>query len=122
MRKGSAKLETRKLVAELEKTSRKRKEKVWMDVAKRLKKPRRGRAAVNLWQINILAKSASNKGRILLVPGKVLGYGNLNEKADIAALEFSTAAKNAIEKNGSALTLGELLEKKVKPGNVVIVG
>lgn len=113
-------LVTRKAIVELEKASRKRKENVWEDLAKRIKKPRRIRPSVNLWKLEKL--SQKNLGKILIVPGKVLGKGILSSKASIAALEFSETAKKAIvAEKGEALSLIELLEKKTKPSNVLIV-
>lgn len=120
--KGSRSLKTRKAVIELEKAGRKRKEPVWKDLAERLGKSRRSRPVVNLWKLDKIAKSKTGKGKILIVPGKVLGKGTLTEKISISALEFSESAEKAIaEIKGEALDLTELLEKKAKPSNVLIV-
>ncbi len=117
--KGATSLNARKTIAELEKAGRKRKEKVWKTVAKILSASRRQRTEVNLWKLDKIAKL--NSGKILIVPGKVLGKGILTAKFSVAALEFSESARKALAEKGEAIDLTELVEKKAKPSNVMIV-
>ncbi|MFH1240539.1 MAG: 50S ribosomal protein L18e [Candidatus Diapherotrites archaeon] len=119
MGRGTTKISTKIIIAELEKASRKRKQKIWLEIAKIISKPRRIRPSINLWRLEKLAKK--NTDKIFLIPGKVLGYGNIETKAEVAALEFSEKAKNAIQKNGKTYSLMELLEKEVKPSKIMIV-
>ncbi len=119
MGRGTTKSSTKKILAELEKASRQRKQKVWLDIATIISKPRRIRTSVNLWSLEKLAKK--NTGKILLVPGKVLGYGNIETKAEVAALEFSEKAQNEIKKNGKVYSLMDILDKNVKPSKIMIV-
>ena len=119
MGRGTTKVSTKKIIAELEKASRKKKQKIWLDIAKNISKPRRIRTSVNLWKLEKLAQKNSDK--ILLVPGKVLGYGDIETKAEIAALEFSEKAKIAIQKKGKIYSLTEIMEKDVKPSKIIIV-
>lgn len=112
-------METIKVAAELEKAYRKTKKSIWLDLAGRLKKPRRQRAEVNLWKINKLAKILGSK--TIVVPGKVLGFGELQNKATVIALEFSGKAEEKINANGKALSFQEALEKKINPKEMVIV-
>ena len=121
MKKGSTKIGTRKLIAELEKTSRERKEKLWVDIAKRLKKPRRNRAVVNLWKIDKMASKGDNKNKTFLIPGKVAAYGELKNKVNVAAFEFSVSAISKINENGHAMPISELIGKKVKAQNILVV-
>ena len=114
-------LEKRRLIAKLEKISRKNKEKIWLDIAKRLKKPSRNIVSVNLWQIERLAKNEKTKKKTFLVPGKVLAYGDLESKVNVAAFKFSDVAKEKIDKNGKAMTINELLAKKINPAEIVII-
>lgn len=116
---GSTSLANRKTIIELDKAGRKRSENIWANVSERLNKSRRARSSVNLWKLNKLAEK--HKGKIFLVPGKVLGKGNVTEKFSVAALEFSESAKKALSQKGEAVSLIELLEKKAKPSNVMIV-
>ena len=116
---GPTNLQTQKVIAALEKAGRKRKQKIWLDVARLLAKPRRARASVNVWKLSRLAKKF--RGKIFLVPGKILGQGAVEGKITAAALEFSGSAKKALAEKGEALTLPELLEKKIEPKEIMIV-
>lgn len=116
---GTTKSSTKKIIAELEKASRKRKQKIWLEIAKIISKPRRIRTSVNLWKLEKLAMK--NTGKILLIPGKVLGYGDIETKTEVAALEFSEKAQNGIQKNGKVYSLMDILKKEVKPSKIMIV-
>lgn len=119
-RTGPTKRSTRMLVRLLEKTGVERKQAIWKTVAEMLEKPRRQRATLNLSKLDRLAKQF--KGKILLVPGKVLGTGTLNEKATVAAFEFSQSAGKKIGAvHGKTVSLAELVQSREKPANIVIV-
>ncbi len=91
---------------------------IWKDVAERLAKPRRLYAEVNLSKIQKYAR----EGETILVPGKVLGSGELNKKVAVAALSFSEKAKSKIEASGGrCLTILELLRENPKGSNVRII-
>ncbi len=104
-------------IALLEKTSRKEKKVIWKDIAERLKKPRRRRASVNLWKLG----SIKSDKKYLLVPGKVLGFGNVEKALNVVALEYSESAKAKILEKGKAMSIAEALEAKIKPSDVVII-
>ncbi|MCL5102283.1 MAG: 50S ribosomal protein L18e [Candidatus Marsarchaeota archaeon] len=71
--------------------------------------PRRQRTSVNLYKIAKYTKDGDN----VIVPGKVLSKGVLDHKVNIAALEFSESAMEAISRNGSATSsIKEMLGKK----------
>lgn len=117
---GPTKNSTRLLVRKLEKTSIERKQAIWKTVAQQLEKPRRQQVAINLSKLNRLGKKF--KGKILLVPGKVLASGVLEEKLQVAAFEFSQNAREKIgTTGGKCFSLSELVEKKEKPQMVLIV-
>lgn len=116
---GSTKASTKKIIAELDKASRKRKQDIWKTAAEILSKPRRRRISINLWKLEKLAKK--NKGKTMLVLGKVLGYGTLESKIDVAALEFSESAKKELKGKGNFYTIPELLKKNAKPSDILIV-
>ena len=102
-----------------EKRYRKEKAGIWKTVSEVLKKPHRRRVAVNLGRI---ARSV-DKGKIAVVPGKVLGSGRLDKPITVAALSFTQQAERKIrEVGGKCLTLKELIEGKYKPSNLVIIG
>ncbi len=69
---------------------------VWKDVAKRVARPTRTHAEVNLSK---LERHVSND-EIAVVPGKVLGGGELTKPIKVAALAFSESAKRKIEAAG----------------------
>ncbi|WP_409199528.1 50S ribosomal protein L18e [Methanobrevibacter sp. DSM 116169] len=91
---------------------------IWKDIAKRLQKSNRRSAEVNLSNINRFA----NADETILVPGKVLSNGNLENKVNIAALKFSTKAQEKIEQaGGKCLSIAELVEDNPKGSNVRIM-
>lgn len=106
-------------IARLEKASRKQKKMLWKKVAEKLQKPSRKRVSVNIWKINAVGKKLRKK--FLLVPGKVLSFGELEHPANVIAFDFSAEAKNKINKKGKALTISEALEANIKPGEIAIV-
>ncbi len=103
------------LVAELKKTSTSKKAKIWKAVALELLKPTRKMREVNLDKINRVTKAND----VIVVPGKVLGTGNVEHKVTVAALNFSESAK---QKLSSHLSIQELLEKNPKGTGVKIIG
>ena len=117
---GPSKEKTKRLIALLEKTGRKSKSAIWLDLATRLQKPRRQRPSINLWKIQKLAKVF--KGKNLVVPGKVLGFGEVSEKISVVGFEFSGRAREKIEKvGGKAISLEKAIEEKLEPKTMVIV-
>ena len=87
MKKGSTNPELRKLIVELKKT----KKPIWKRVASMLEKSRRNRIEVNLWKINKFTK----EGDLVIIPGKILGFGELENNIKISSFN---ASKIAIEK------------------------
>lgn len=117
-RTGPTKEKTKKAIALLEKTGRKSKSAIWIDLAQRLSKSRRQRTSVNLWKIEKLAKLF--QGKNLVVAGKVLGNGQLTEKANIIAFEFSEEAERKIkEAGGKAISIEE--STKIAPKEMVLI-
>lgn len=95
------------LIKELES----RKEPVWKAVAKGLNRPRRAGFEVNMNDIQKHAKPNEN----VVVPGTVLGTGEINGAFTIAALRFTEQAKNKIESaKGKCLSIEEMMEKTSK--------
>jgi large subunit ribosomal protein L18e len=91
---------------------------IWKDVAKRLERPARRRAQVNLSKIN--RNSAADE--TVLIPGKVLGSGKLDHKVQIAALSFSKRAEEKIGiSGGECLDIFEIIEKNPKGSKIRII-
>ena len=102
------------LIIELRKT----KANVWRKVSEQLSKPRRNRPEVNLDKINRYAPNNS----IVVVPGKVLGRGNLNKKVTITALSVSESAIQKISNSGSKfISLDKYLKKNPQGKGVLLM-
>ncbi|MFH1590409.1 MAG: 50S ribosomal protein L18e [archaeon] len=105
------------LIKELKTLSQKEKVAVWKRIASDLEKPNRNRRAVNLSRISHHAKENES----VVVPGKVLGTGELSRKVTIAAFSISSSAKEKVGKD-NFLTIEELMQKNPKGKNVRIIG
>ena len=114
------KLETRKLVASLEKTSRKTKKKIWKDIADRMLKPTRNNTVVNVEKINLMAEQF--EGSTLVIPGKLLSKGDITVKAKVVAISASPRAIAKItEAKGEFVLLKDFVDDKVKVNELVLV-
>ncbi|UCD92669.1 MAG: 50S ribosomal protein L18e [Methanobacteriota archaeon] len=108
-----------RLIEELKILSYEKKARIWKDVAKRLSKPSRNWAEVNVSRIARHAK----KKETILVPGKLLGAGNIDIPLTVAAFRSSDSAKKKIEKaGGKAITIQELMQANPKGSNIRIMG
>ena len=107
--------ETRALIINLNRAARKEKVALWKRIAEELSRPTRQRREINIFKINQYA----NSGETALIPGKVLGDGELTKDIKVAALSFSQSARAKIK---SPLSIGELLAKNPKGKNVRIIG
>jgi len=109
---------TRALINALKKTSAKHNAGVWTRVAELIARPARQRATVNIGKIN----RHTSAGDIIVVPGKVLGSGNLSHKVTVAALNASTSARTVIVgAGGSLVSINELLAQIPKGKGVTII-
>jgi len=104
---GPSNFYTRKLIRDLWKT----KINIWRKISKKLSGPRRNRIKANLYRINKKTK----KNDTIVIPGKVLGIGELDHSLTIACLEYSQSAKKKIESSGSTLlSIDELMNQNPK--------
>ncbi len=109
----------KEMIADMRKKSFESKSKFWNSVAENLNRPRRKRYEVNL---NRLEKHSKANEKII-VPGIVLGAGEIKKKLTVAALRFSGKAKEKIEKSGGkCLTIEELLKENPKGKGIRIMG
>jgi len=107
------------LIHELKKQSTEQDAPIWKDIAKRLEKPSRNWAEVNLDRISKYVLDSETA----LIPGKVLSTGNLTKKIPIAAWAFTEKAQDKIKKaGGKTLSIEELLKKYPDGKNIRIVG
>ena len=101
------------LIKELKTLSIKNKVGIWKAIAKELEKPTRNRRKVNLSKIDRIAKDKE----LIVVPGKVLGNGELKKDITIAAYQFSESAEQKVK---NKLTIKELMSKD--PKKIRIIG
>ena len=96
------------LIGDLKDHSRSTGSAIWRDTASRLGSSRKNWAEPNLSHIS----RHSDKKETVLVPGKVLGSGEINGKQTVAAYSFSEGAKSKIEASGGrALSIRDLMEE-----------
>jgi large subunit ribosomal protein L18e len=112
-------IQTQGLVQELKKKSIEEKVAIWKRIATDLEKPTRQRRIVNLFSLDKNAKD----NEVVVVPGKVLGTGNISKKITVAAYTISKSAEEKLKSSGSStMSIYELLEKNPKGKNVRILG
>ena len=116
MRKTNSNL--RALIDELKKVSSEQDAKIWKRVALDLEKSTRAKRIVNISRLNRFTA----KDEVIVVPGKVLGTGDLDHKITVAAFSFSDSAREKINSNGKAMTLSELLQSHPKGNKIKIIG
>lgn len=107
------------LIFDLKKISRENKAPIWRDIAKRLESPSRVWAEVNVSRIAFYSK----KGEVLVVPGKILGAGEIDYPITVAAFKATKGAREKITAaGGTVLTIPQLVEKAPKGKGVRIMG
>ncbi|MFH1592741.1 MAG: 50S ribosomal protein L18e [Candidatus Woesearchaeota archaeon] len=106
------------LIKSLKKLSIEKKVKIWKAVAKELEKPTRIRRVVNLDRLNRVCKD----GETILVPGKVLGGGELDKKLTVAAFGFSEKALDKIKEKSKSISIEELMKENPEGTKVRMVG
>jgi large subunit ribosomal protein L18e len=107
------------LIGELKKQAREQEAALWSRIADDLSKPTRQRRIVNLSKIDRVTKD----NETIVVPGKVLGTGELNHKITIAAYNFSRSALEKIQKSQSiCYSLPDFMKKNPKGSNTRIIG
>ncbi len=107
--------ELARTIATLKQAAIEKQRPLWKRIATDLEKPSRQRRVVNLWKLDQYAK----EGETIVVPGKVLGDGELTKQVVVAAHSFSSEAKKKLK---SALTIEELLKKNPDGKGVRILG
>lgn len=106
------------LILLLKNNSRENEAKIWREIASRLETPNRNYAEVNLSKINRYAQN----GETIIVPGKVLGSGVLEQSVKVAALNFSASATNKIrDAKGQCMSIEQLLADNPKGSGIRIL-
>ncbi len=71
-----------------------KKNKNWIRVAHLISTPKRKQVSINLDQIS----ENCEEGDVVVIPGKVLGVGELDKKVRLIALSFSKTAEEKLKK------------------------
>lgn len=115
---GPTNRQTRMLIRFLKKAASINNAEIWRTVAEFVERPRRKRVVVNVGKIDRLVKD----GDIVIVPGKILGGGEIRRKITVAAVSVTpTAASKILSVGGEVLTIPELVKKVPKGSGVKIV-
>ena len=90
----------------------------WLNIANLISRPRRKQISINLDQIN----EEVNDGERIVIPGKVLGEGELNKKITIIANSFSQGAKDKLKKSKvEVINLFDEIKKNPDAKNIRIL-
>ena len=107
------------MIDQLKAQSRETGSALWRDVALRLSRSRSNWAQPNLSRLSRYAP----EGATVLVPGKLLGSGDVVGKPTVCAYCFSTGARDKIvAAGGTVLSLGELMKENPNGKEVFILG
>lgn len=108
----------KQMISEISERGYKEKIDFLINLAKQLKVPRRKRVSVNLSKLQRVCKD----GDVIIIPGKLLSYGELNKKITISPMLYSNAAKEKIEKSGSKfISIRDLVEKNPTGKNIRLI-
>jgi large subunit ribosomal protein L18e len=75
------------------------KNKQWNKIAKIVSGSKRKYSSLNIGEI----ENQTSEGDTVVVPGKVLGSGNISKRVRICALRFSDGAKEKLKRNKSEM-------------------
>ena len=107
------------MVKELKQASTKNDAPIWLKLAKLALKPSSSKRVVNLTQINEVTKD----GETIVVPGKILGTGNISHKITVSSFSISnSAAKKIISSGGKIISFKEMIENSPTGKGVRIIG
>ncbi|MCK5024441.1 MAG: 50S ribosomal protein L18e [Thermoplasmata archaeon] len=107
------------LIFELKRLSRENEAPIWRTVAKKLEKPARVWAKVNIASIDKHSQAKEN----ILIPGKLLGVGNLSKPVNVAAYSASDSAIKKVEQaGGKFMSFIELAAQNPKGSGIKIMG
>ncbi|MFX1562382.1 MAG: 50S ribosomal protein L18e [Promethearchaeota archaeon] len=107
-----------RLLIALKRQSRNPGGRIWRILYERFQAPRRSRVSVNVAEL----QRHFTKGHVMVVPGKVLGDGNITDKLEVAALIFSGKARAKIEAaGGKCLSIEELMNVNPSGKNIMLI-
>ena len=108
-----------KTIDELKNASRENDAPIWKSIAKKLEGPSRNWPVVNISKIEY---NVSKNGKAI-IPGKILGSGNLSKKVTISAYSFTKSAIEKIESaGGKCMVYNDFIKKNPSGKDVVVIG
>ena len=103
----------------LRRAFKKNKAPIWRALERELSRPRRNRREVN---IGTLAEKTDD-GQVIVVPGKLLGSGEIGHKLTVCAITVSESASKKIKAGGGKLvSLSSLVEHFPEGKGVRLIG
>ena len=107
------------MVKDLKRASSKNDAAIWSKIAKFALKPSSARRSVNLYKIN----KVTQENDVVVVPGKILGTGNISHKVTLCSFSISnSAAQKVIDSGGKVIKFSEMIEKFPTGKGVKIIG
>jgi len=107
------------MAKDLKEASKKNKAPIWSRLAELALKPSSARRTVNVSQIDRLTKD----GDVIIVPGKVLGTGDMSHKITLCSFSISNSgAQKILEQGGKILSYSELIKNHPTGKGVTIIG
>ena len=98
---------------------KKNKAPIWQALKEELAGSRANRREINLRRLAAITKA----GEVVVIPGKILGTGNLDHKLTVCSFSISeTAAKKVLESGSKFMTFEDLIKKYPDGKGVRIIG
>ena len=106
------------MAKELKVASKKNKAPIWSRLAEMALKPTRARNVLNLGQLDKFV----NDNDIVVVPGKVLGTGNISHKITLCSFSISSSgAKKIVQSGGKIIDVTQLIKNNPTGKGVKII-
>lgn len=107
------------LIQDLKKKAIETESPLFKRLASELEAPTRSRRVINLSKIN----GATEQGEVIVVPGKVLGTGDLDHAVTVYAYQYSSSAVAKLaQKKTKPLSIQDLLKENIKGKSIRIIG
>src|SRR5438132_11918281 len=107
------------MAKQLRGASKKNNAPIWLKLSKLALKPSRARRVMNLGQLDKFV----NDNDVIVVPGKVLGTGNISHKITLCSFSISTSgAKKVVQSGGKVVDFAQLIKSNPTGNGVKIIG
>ncbi len=107
------------MAKQLRGASKKNNAPIWLKLAELALKPSRSRRVINLGQLDKFV----NDNDVVVVPGKVLGTGNISHKITLCSFSISTTgAKKVTQSGGKLVDFAHLIKNHPTGKGVKIIG